>query len=66
MVQCEKRYLNTGEMVAPEAVVILAIRHQMHVQGKIVHFQHVKGHQDEVTNISALEREAKYNVLCDE
>ena len=53
-------------MVAPEADVILAIRHQMNVQRKIGHFHHVKGHQDEIMKFSALEREAKYNVLFDE
>ena len=38
----------------------------MHVQGKIGQFHHVKGHQDEIMKFSALEREAKYNFLCDE
>ena len=35
IVQCEKRYFNTGDMMAPEADIILAFRHQMHVHGKI-------------------------------
>ena len=53
-------------MVAPEADVILAILHQLTVSGKEVIFHHVRGHQDENRRFSKLDKEAKYNVLCDE
>ena len=53
-------------MVAPEADVILAIRHQLTVSGKEGNFHHVRGHQDENRRFSELDKEAKYNVLCDE
>ena len=53
-------------MVAPEADVILAIRHQLTMSGKEGIFHHVRGHQDENRGFSELEREAKYNMLCDE
>ena len=53
-------------MVAPEADVILAIRHQLTVSGKEGIFHHVKGHQDENWRFSKLDKEAKYNVVCDE
>ena len=53
-------------MVAPEADVILAIRHQLTANGKEGIFHHVRGHQDENRKFSELDKEAKYNVLCDE
>ena len=53
-------------MVAPEADVILAIRHQLAVSGKEGIFHHVRGHQDQNQRFSELDKEAKYNVLCDE
>ena len=56
----------TGDMVAPEADVILAIRHQLTQCDKEGSFHHVKGHQNEDRRFSDLDREAKYNVLCDE
>ena len=64
--QCEKKYLNTGDMMAPEADIILAFRHQMQQHGVSGQFHHIKGHQDEVKKFSALDKEAKYNVMCDE
>ena len=53
-------------MMAPEADIILAFRHQMQKHGVSGQFHHVKGHQDKVNKFSALDKEAKYNVLCDE
>ena len=53
-------------MVAPEADVILSIRHHLKQNGKEGIFQHVKVHQNENQRFSELDREAKYNVLCDE
>ena len=52
--------------MAPEADVILAILHQLTVSGKEGIFHHVRGHQDENQRFSKLDKEAKYNVLCDE
>ena len=64
--QCGKKYVTTSDMVAPEADVILAIRHQLKQGVKEGTFHHVKGHQNENRRFSELDREAKYNVLCDE
>ena len=64
--QCGKKYVTTKDMVAPEADVVLAIRHQLMVSGKDGIFHHVRGHQDENRRFSELDKEAKYNVLCDE
>ena len=66
IVQCEKKFLSTSDMMAPESDIILAFRHQMQKHGVNGHFHHVKGHQDEVKKFSELDKEAKYNVLCDE
>ena len=52
--------------MAPEADVILAIRHQLQQNFKEGCFHHVKGHQNDKRRFSELDREAKYNVLCDE
>ena len=60
-----EKYITTRDMVAPEADVILAIRNQLKQSGKEGIFHHVKGHQDENWRFSELDREAKYNVLCD-
>ena len=38
----------------------------MKQSGKEGIFQHVKGHQNENRRFSELDREAKYNVLCNE
>ena len=61
-----EKNVTTSDMVAPEANVILAIRHQLKHGGKEGTFHHVKGHQNENWRFSELDREAKYNVLCDE
>ena len=53
-------------MMAPEADIILAFRHQMQQHGVDGHFHHVKGHQDEEEKFSELDKEEKYNVLCNE
>ena len=53
-------------MVSPEADVILAIRHQLTASGKEGIFHLVRGHLDENQRFSELDKEAKYNVLCDE
>ena len=53
-------------MMAPEADIILALRHQMQQHVIDGHFHHVKGHQDEEKKFSKLDKEAKYNVLCNE
>ena len=58
--------MSTKDMVALEADVLLAIRHELRKNGKKGHFHHVKGHQDEEMKFSSLSREAKYKVLCDE
>ena len=63
--QCGKKYITTKDMVAPEADVILSIRHQLTASGKEGIFHHVRGHQDENRRFSELDKEAKYNVLCD-
>ena len=61
-----KKYVMTKDMVAPEADVILAIRHQLTASGKEGIFHHVRGHLDENWRLSELDKEAKYNVLCNE
>ena len=66
IVQCKKKFLSTSDMMALEADIILAFRHQMQQHGVDGHFHHVKYHQDEVKKFSELDKEAKYNVLCDE
>ena len=53
-------------MLALKADIILAFRHQMQQHGIDGQFNHVKGHQDEKKKFSELDKEAKYNVLCDE
>ena len=47
IMQCEKKFLSTSDMMAPEADIILAFRHQMQQHGVDGQFHHVKGHQDE-------------------
>ena len=64
--QCGKKYVTTSDIVAPEADVILAIRHQLKQGGKEGIFQNVKGRQNENRWFSELDKEVKYNVLCDE
>ena len=64
--QCGKKYATTSDIMAPEADVILAIRHNLKQGGKDGIFKHVKGHQNENRRFSELDRETKYNVLCDE
>ena len=66
IVQCGKKFLSTRDMMAPEADIILAFWHQMQKHGVSGQFHHVKGHQDEVKKFSALDKDEKYNVLCDE
>ena len=34
IIQCGKKYITTGDMMAPEADVILEIRHQLQQYGK--------------------------------
>ena len=53
-------------MVDPEADVVMAIRHQLMAGGKDGIFHHVRGHQDENQRFSELDKEAKYNILCNE
>ena len=64
--QCEKRHLTTNDMVAPESDVVLAIRYQLQKHGREGHFHHVWGHQNKERRFSEIDREARYNVPCDE
>ena len=66
VMQCGKQHLSTKDMTAPEAYILLAIRHSLKSQGIKGKFNFVRGHQDDNTRFSELAREAKYNVLCDE
>ena len=66
VMQCGKQHLSTKDMTAPEAGILLAIRHSLKSQGVKGKFNFVRGHQDDNTRFSELAREAKYNVLCDE
>ena len=59
IVQREKKFLNTGNMMAPEADIILEFQHQMQKHGVNFHFHYVKGHQDEVKKFFELDKEAK-------
>ena len=66
VMQCGEQHLSTKDMTAPEADILLAIRHSLKSQGVKGKFNFVRGHQDDNTRFSELAREAKYNVLCDE
>ena len=66
IMQCGKQHLSTKDMTAPEANIILAIRHSLKSQGVKEKFNFVRVHQDDNTRFSELDHEAKYNVLCDE
>ena len=66
IMQCGKQQLSTKDMTAPEANILLAIRHSLKSQGVKGKFNFVRGHQDDNTKFSELAREAKYNLLCDE
>ena len=45
--QCEKKHLTTGDMLAPDADVVLAINYQLQNHGREGRFDHVRGHQNE-------------------
>ena len=64
--QCEKQHSSTKNMTAPEADILLAIRHSLKSQDVKGKFNFVCGHQDDNTRFGELAREAKYNVLCNE
>ena len=65
VMQCGKQHLSTKDMTAPEADILLAIRHSLKSKGVKGTFNFVRGHQDDITRFIELSREAKYNVLCD-
>ena len=62
--QCSKIHLSTKDMSAPEADIILAIRHTLKTHGIKGNFNFVQDHQDDDRKFSALDIEGKYNVLC--